>query len=107
MNSSFWGPSFWQTLHCVAATYPDIPNSIQKKQMLNYLNSIPYILPCDKCKKHFQKMVNSKPFKISYETCKDRKTLFRWTFNIHNEYNRLLKKKIYSEKMIFNMYNIF
>lgn len=98
INSRFWGPHLWIFLHSVAANYPDEPTVYDITNTQNFIFSLVHIIPCSICKEHFNnllikgaKVESIKPLTIN--TLKNRKTLFKWTYDIHNYVNKY--KKLY------------
>ena len=79
-NSSFWGPSTWKSLHSMAVKY-----DITKKQhFINYINSLPHLLPCEKCGKHLKDNLKSFPYTPFLNNNHD---LFFWTYLLHDMVN--------------------
>ena len=53
--------------------------------------SLQHILPCRYCRENFKKNIKSVP--LNKTTMKNRDTLSKWLYNLHEEINRLLNKK--------------
>ena len=86
-----WGRQAWHFIHFVALTYPEKPTEEDKKDYLNFFNSLQKTLPCPICAEHFKENMEKIPIKLE-----DRESLFKWTVDIHNEVNRKNSKKILS-----------
>jgi hypothetical protein len=91
MLTSVWGPSMWHSLHTISFNYPINPDNKTKKQYLNFFMSLQHILPCRYCRENFKKNIKSVP--LNKTTMKNRYTLSKWLYNLHEEINRLLNKK--------------
>ena len=91
MLTSVWGPSMWHYLHTMSFNYPINPDNKTKKQYLNFFMSLQHILPCRYCRENFKKNIKSVP--LNKTTMKNRDTLSKWLYNLHEEINRLLNKK--------------
>lgn len=85
-----WGPSAWKFIHYVALKYPKNPTEEDKKQYFIFFHNLQFILPCDKCAKHFKDNLLKNPIQSSLD---NNKTLFKWTVDIHNMVNKDLNKK--------------
>lgn len=60
VNPSVWGPSGWKFLDKVSDSYPVTPTRNDKIQMINFLTSLGYALPCERCR------VNYVQFSMNY-----------------------------------------
>jgi hypothetical protein len=87
-----WGPHFWNFFHSISLKYPDFPSTTDKVAMKELINSIPYVLPCKKCSKHFKE--NLEEFKLKDEDLKDKRRMIDWFINFHNIVNLSLKKSL-------------
>ena len=92
MLTYVWGPSMWHTLHTISFNYPVNPDSETKKKYFEFFNSIENILPCKYCRINLKKNMKKVPLKLS-TTMKNRESLSRWVYNLHEEINRMLGKK--------------
>ena len=81
----------WHSLHTISFNYPINPDNKTKKQYLNFFMSLQHILPCRYCRENFKKNIKSVP--LNKTTMKNRDTLSKWLYNLHEEINRLLNKK--------------
>lgn len=95
IDSNFWGPHLWIFLHSVAASYSDNPTFSDIKEMEDFVRNLAKIIPCSICKKHFMSLINDghkstiRPFGITI--LKNRKSFFKWTYDIHNYVNKYKK----------------
>lgn len=94
MLTKVWGPPLWYFLHTISFNYPIKPTSQDKKNYYNFFLNLKYILPCRYCRENIKK--NFKETKFSLRIFKNRETLSKWVYNLHNHINIMLGKKIYS-----------
>tara|TARA_B100000745_G_C20114923_1_gene381648 strand:+ start:718 stop:1128 length:411 start_codon:yes stop_codon:yes gene_type:complete len=99
MYPSNWGSHAWIFLHTISFDYPDNPSLNDKLLYKNFFHSLKNILPCPKCKKHYE--INIKKYPIQLNSRLD---LIHWLIKIHNEVNKSLHKKIYSFNEIDEIY---
>ena len=104
MNNNIWGPSAWLFLHAVTFQYPEEPTMVDKKNYKQFFNSLQNILPCPKCREHYQENIKEIPIQLN-----SRDELIQWLINIHNNVNKLNNKDILSyedvKKVYLNSYN--
>ena len=104
MNNNIWGPSAWLFLHSVTFQYPEEPTMADKENYKRFFNSLQNILPCPKCREHYQKNIQDLPIQLN-----SRDELIQWLINIHNNVNKLNNKDILSyedvKKVYLNSYN--
>ena len=90
MMTSVWGPALWLSLHTISFNYPINPSEEQKKHYYKYFKSLQNVLPCRFCRENLTK--NLKKHKLTYETMKNRESLSRWVYELHELINKLLNK---------------
>ena len=61
-----FGPFTWETFHVMAQNYPQTPNQVTITQCQNFVNAIPYMIPCSQCGYHFQKFIEEKFLPFSF-----------------------------------------
>ena len=96
-----WGPSGWRFMHFVALGYPDNPSEQDKLSYKQFYESLSEVLPCQSCADHYKENITRVPID---ENLKDRDSLLKWTFDIHNEVNKLHGKKILSYEEALELY---
>ena len=92
MMTYIWGPSLWHSLHTMSFNYPVKPTDKQKKEYLEFFKSLKNVLPCKYCRQNY--IENIKVIKLNKSTMKNRNTLSRWLYNLHNHINKQLGKNI-------------
>ena len=98
---SSWGPFFWHTMHIVALGYPLKPTYGHKKAAKEFFESLRILIPCPICKDHYNQHLEKYPLTPHL----DRRTdLFRWTILLHNQVNKTLDKREYTEAEVIEYY---
>ena len=90
MLTSVWGPPLWHTLHTISFNYPVKPTKEQKENYYNYFNSLKFVLPCRYCRDNYAE--NMKVLKFSKTTFKNRESLSKYVYNLHELVNKNLGK---------------
>ena len=90
--TSKWGPDFWNLFHHITISYPHNPSSNDKLKVKNFINSIPKILPCSTCIRHFQR--NLHKFPLEENDLKSRNDFLTWFINFHNVVNMSIGKRV-------------
>ena len=82
--TSYWGPSFWRTMHVSAVNYSASPKA--KRVWRNYLHSmLPMSMPCAKCRKHYLQKEKHFNYRKILST---REKLMRFLNKLHNDVSR-------------------
>lgn len=84
-----WGPSYWNTLHFISATYSNNPNESVKTSMKNFIQTLPVLLPCRECQDNALSFLKAADLD---KVVQSRKELFTFFFNFHNTVNQRLNK---------------
>jgi len=101
MDPNIWGPGAWQFLHSITLSYPDQPTEQDKQNHIDFFNSLKNVLPCEKCKNHFQENLQTHPLENSLE---DKESLFKWLVDVHNKVNVDNGKKELSYDEVTELY---
>jgi hypothetical protein len=91
MITSIWGPPMWLFLHTTSFNYPVNPTEEQKKYYYKFFKNLKNILPCRYCRENYDE--NIKKHKINYDVMKNRDTLSRWVYELHELVNKNLGKE--------------
>jgi hypothetical protein len=103
MMTSIWGPALWLSLHTISFNYPIEPTEEQKKYYYKYFKSLQYILPCRYCRENYEK--NLKTHNLTKAVMKNRESLSRWVYELHEMVNKNLGKS--SEKLVNTVFRKF
>lgn len=103
MSTNYWGPKTWKTLHCITYIYPTNPSQEVKKNYIYFFNyTVPGILPCPICQKHFLKHLRDRPI---YNHISSKESLCKWLIDVHNYVNRSNRKRIITYEEANQLYN--
>jgi hypothetical protein len=91
MMTSIWGPALWHTLHTISFNYPVKPTKEDKENYYNYFKSLQNILPCKYCRDNLKKNLKKLPLKKI--VFKNRESLSKYVYLLHEEVNKMLGKK--------------
>jgi hypothetical protein len=104
MQTRVWGPAGWLFLHSIAQNYPWKPTPEQQSNYLIFFKHVGNVLPCRYCRESYQKFAKS----LNIETMKDRKSVVKWLYLIHQKVNKKLGiKDCYSLKQVWDKYESF
>lgn len=101
MEPRIWGPHQWFMMHVISFTYPEEPSSYDKRAFHDYYSSLKDVLPCEKCKKHYNTYFQQHPIGPHLDKRMD---LIRWVIDIHNYVNTNLDKPTYTVEEVLKMY---
>ena len=91
MMTSVWGPPMWHTLHTISFNYPVKPSKEEKDNYYNYFKSLEHVLPCRYCRENYKD--NLKVLKFGKKHFKDRDSLSKFVYRLHEMVNKNLGKK--------------
>jgi hypothetical protein len=100
MMTNVWGPAGWVFLHSVTFGYPMDPDAFDhnleqpvgttRERYLQFFESCAFVFPCRYCRESYQRFIQEDPVSGSL---KDRASLTRWLWRIHERVNEKLGKK--------------
>ena len=99
MESEVWGPSAWTFLHTVTLNYQEEPTNEDIKQHKIFFETLGNILPCPKCREHYNQSIIDEPVKLD-----SKESLTKWLFDLHNKVNEKNNKKIIEYDNFINNY---
>lgn len=97
--TKIWGPPTWIALHTITFGYPMDPTKEQKENYRNFLYNLGNTLPCRYCRESYLKFIKPEgniglkdedKSILDDNALKNRATLTKWGYNIHNQVNRKL-----------------
>lgn len=89
IDPDIWGPDFWHTIEAISCTL--IPKN--KKAILNFFTSIKDVIPCEKCREHYQKYFDTNPIQ---EYMQNSLTLLLWVYKLKTQIKNRQEKEIIS-----------
>ena len=102
MNPSKWGSQAWTFLHAVTFVYPENPTEAEKKQYYDFFMSLKNVIPCMKCRTHYEQHLSELPIRSFLET---RDSLIDWLYKIHNKVNESLGKPQFDKNKIETIFD--
>lgn len=87
ISPQVWGPRLWKSLHTIAFAYPEQPTADQQQAARNFLQSLAYLLPCEKCRQHYSEYLQANPPAVENRT-----TFAMYLNKFHNSVNARLGK---------------
>ena len=87
LSKSQWGPRLWEFLHACSFAFPDTPTEEQTKAFEKLLEALRVLLPCPKCREHYNNFIIEKPAPATCGT-----DLQKWLVDFHNDVNQRLGK---------------
>jgi hypothetical protein len=91
MDTRFWGPSGWKLFHLITFDYEHTPFS--SVSLANFLETIPYILPCKFCRASLTDYYRQHPYRSENGSMIPTLDLKKWMYTIHNSVNAKLRKQ--------------
>jgi hypothetical protein len=82
LDSKVWGPNAWFFIDSIVLSYPLNPSSLEKDQYRNFFYSFPIVLPCTKCRVHFNEYITDNPLNDVILSSKDQ--IIKWILSAHN-----------------------
>jgi Erv1 / Alr family len=61
VDPSLWGRPAWAFLDFVTAGYPDVAMMSERLAMTNFLESLAFALPCERCRVNFRRFAAARP----------------------------------------------
>ena len=92
MMPFIWGPALWHFLHTISFNYPINPTLKDKKYYYRFIKYLKYILPCKDCRDNLKN--NFKTMPLTPNVFKNRLTLSKYIYKLHNLINIQLNKKV-------------
>lgn len=102
INPNVWGPHAWKFLHYITLAYPSSPTISDKQNTKIFFESMSHILPCEKCKIHFQEMLKNNP--LTEKVLSSKWNLVNWLLMVHNKINLKHGKKEYTFDQLYREY---
>lgn len=101
---SKWGTPGWTFLHCVSFTYSKTPTPQERRDMFAFLRSVGNVLPCKKCRSHYNSYVHTRLQSTTSPALQSRESLSRFVVDLHNDVNRRLQRPVIDYETVRRMY---
>lgn len=85
-DPAVWGSSYWFFLHVSAAHVPEIIPNQYISVYWQFVESLPYLLPCGACATHASEFISLHRAR-SREICSSRENYFNFFVDFHNAVN--------------------
>ncbi|EIJ89648.1 hypothetical protein NEPAR06_1782 [Nematocida parisii] len=82
------GRGTWALIHTIAAKYPPDAGREHQGNLIKFIDLLTKLFPCDECRSHFKKLVDTFPPKVS-----SREEFAGWACQAHNIVNKRLGKQ--------------
>ena len=100
-----WGACLWESIHAIAFSYPENPTEEDKMHAKNFILSLQYLIPCQKCCKNYTK--NLDELSMSVDMAVESKLNFSyWSWLLHNMVNEETGKEMITFEKCCQMYNL-
>ena len=86
LEPKVWGPNAWFFIDSIVLSYPLNPSQIEKTQYKNFFYSFPVVLPCTKCRVHFNEYINKYPLDDNILSSKEK--IIKWILSAHNNVSK-------------------
>jgi hypothetical protein len=100
--TNIWGPLYWYVIHTTALNYPNNPSDFHKTAYKNFFESFANVLPCKKCREHYQTHISRYPISPFLD---NNQLLNKWVIDLHNMVNQSLGKPLYTYQQVYQIYN--
>lgn len=99
--TNVWGPHFWYVIHTTALNYPTAPTDFHKMTYKNFFESFANVLPCKKCREHYQTHISRYPISPFLDS---NELLNKWIIDLHNMVNQSLGKRQLTYQEVYQTY---
>ena len=103
ITPSIWGKSLWFSFHHGALYYPKNPTTEVQQTMLNFIKAIPLMIPCEICRNHSTKYIQSKKNMLNLAVS-SAEELFKFFWEFHNFVNKETNKRIFTLEETIDLY---
>lgn len=104
LSIEVWGPKAWGMLHIGSFMYPVVSSAADRQRMYSFLHSFAHIIPCERCRTHFQLSLKAHVESVDSPTLAGREALSRYVVDLHNRVNQRLGKRIWRYEDAMSLY---
>lgn len=101
-----WGSSGWTFLHSVSFSYSERPTSQERRDMFVFLQSVGNVLPCKRCRAHYNSYVATHLRGSFSPALADRESLSRFVVDLHNDVNLRLQRPTVDYESVRHQYEV-
>lgn len=102
MNKRWWGARVWKLIHGFASNAPNPIPELYFTAYKSFIVTLSHLLPCKDCRAHLKNNLSNFPLESNLVQTPEQ--LFRWSFNLHNVVNKMLKQPEWSWERAHNEY---
>lgn len=95
-----WGPPSWFFTDSIGLAFPDNPTQEELNSAIQFIKSLKDLLPCDKCRIHYNKFITSYP----PEQIKNGLEFRRYLLALHNNVRKINGQTMLEEKDVVKYY---
>jgi len=99
-----WGPHYWYVIHKTMLHYPENPTDQDLNGIINFIKSIPNILPCSICSDHAEEYLNNNQMKLK-KALGNNHLLFMFFVDFHNDVNKRQGKPVMPYEKAFSYWS--
>ncbi len=103
LDPKIWGGAGWIFSDAICLSYPTNPTEYEKEQYKNLFYAYPIVLPCTKCRYHFEQYLEQNPLDDSILSSKDK--LIKWILGARNNVSKINGTKQIKLEEFYNYYN--
>lgn len=104
IDPNVWGAGMWKFLHLSALAYPEKASPICANNTINFILSLPMMLPCVICNAHAREYIERNSGNLRY-IASGRDALFAFYVDFHNQVNKRNGKRLISVEEAMGIYS--
>lgn len=101
VNPAKWGSHAWAMFHYIAVSYPLSPSYSMKMHAINFIKSLPFLLPCETCRMHSRVFIDSVNLEMATA---NKNEFFKFFVDFHNYVNARKNKSVLSYSHAYELY---
>jgi hypothetical protein len=102
LDPKIWGPYGWLFIQSCILSYPENPNNNDKEGFRQLLGSLKIVLPCLKCRNHFEEYIYDNP--LDNNILNNKENLIKWILGAQNNVNKINNKELITYDEFINYY---
>ena len=101
---SLWGTHGWKFIHAITFAYDTAPTREERRQMFTFLVSVGSVLPCKRCRRHYNAYIHSHLPSPDAPALRGRHELSSFVVDLHNDVNIRLGRPVVPYAEVRRMY---